>query len=124
MMEIQQTPKNKFRIFERKNRKSMKKFLLTVLVVLVLKGIGCGGSNEAIIPTTELTDEQKAAVKAEDAAIEDEESQGSNKKKKEFWVRPMVVSDTQTAMGFFYWMRFYASKFVFRISVVRIHGLL
>ncbi|MBL8872759.1 MAG: hypothetical protein JNK90_23470 [Planctomycetaceae bacterium] len=60
----------------------MKKLLLAVLVILVLKGIGCGGSNEAIMPTTPLTDEQKAAVKAEDAAIEDEESQGSNKKKK------------------------------------------
>jgi len=48
----------------------------------VLKGVGCGGSNEAIMPTTPLTDEQKAAIKAEDAAIEDEESQGSNKKKK------------------------------------------
>ena len=82
MMAIQRTPKNKFRIFERKNIKSMKKLLLTVLVILVLKGIGCGGSNEAIMPTTPLTDEQKAAVKAEDAAIEDEESQGSNKKKK------------------------------------------
>jgi hypothetical protein len=60
----------------------MKKFLALVLLALVLKSVGCGGSNEAIIPTTPLTDEQKAAVKAEDQAVEDEESQGSNKKKK------------------------------------------
>jgi hypothetical protein len=60
----------------------MKKFLALVLLVLVFKAVGCGGSNEAIIPTTPLTDEQKAAVKAEDQAVEDEESQGSNKKKK------------------------------------------
>lgn len=60
----------------------MRKLVVTVLLVLVIKSVGCGGSNEAIMPTTPLTDEQKAAVKAEDAAIEDEESQGSNKKKK------------------------------------------
>jgi predicted small lipoprotein YifL len=46
---------------------------------------GCGGGGPAILPTTELTEEQKAAIKAADAAVDDEESQGknpANKKKK------------------------------------------
>lgn len=45
-------------------------FLVAALILLV----GCGGSGETILPTTELTEEQKAAVMAEDAAIADEES--------------------------------------------------
>jgi hypothetical protein len=45
-------------------------FLITTLILMA----GCGGSSETIMPTTELTEEQKAAVMAEDAAIEDEES--------------------------------------------------
>lgn len=60
----------------------MRKFIALFLFALVFNVVGCGGSNEAIIPTTELTEEQKAAVKAEDDAVADEESQGSNKKKK------------------------------------------
>jgi len=43
--------------------------------------VGCGGSNEAIIPKDALTEEQKAAIKADDQRIADEESQGSNKSK-------------------------------------------
>ncbi len=43
---------------------------------------GCGGSSQAILPTGELTEEQKAAVKAEDDRVNDEESQGSFGKKK------------------------------------------
>ncbi len=45
-------------------------FLMTTLILLA----GCGGSSETILPTTELTEEQKAAVRAEDAAVADEES--------------------------------------------------
>ncbi len=41
--------------------------------------IGCGQSNQAIMPVGELTEEQKAAVKAEDASVEEEESQGKIK---------------------------------------------
>jgi predicted small lipoprotein YifL len=41
---------------------------------------GCGGSGEIIVPSGELTPEQQAKVKAEDQQVEDEESQGSNKK--------------------------------------------
>jgi hypothetical protein len=42
---------------------------------------GCG-SSETVIPTTELTAEQKEAVKREDAAVADEESQGKLPKHK------------------------------------------
>jgi hypothetical protein len=46
-------------------------FLLSALLLIC----GCG-SNETIMPSGELTDAQKAAVAAEVAAVEDEESQG------------------------------------------------
>jgi hypothetical protein len=52
--------------------------LLTALCL----AIGCSGSTEIIIPKDELTAEQIEKIRAEDKAIEDEESQGSNKKKK------------------------------------------
>lgn len=42
---------------------------------------GCG-SAETVIPTTELTAEQKEAVKREDSAVADEESQGKLQKPK------------------------------------------
>lgn len=52
----------------------MSSLRILVLIMLAVALIGCGGSNETIIPTDKLTDEQNAAVKAEDEAIEDEES--------------------------------------------------
>jgi hypothetical protein len=59
------------------------KICLIVWIILVLPMLGCGSStSQAILPSGELTDEQKAAVKAEDARIEDEESQGKMKKPK------------------------------------------
>jgi len=39
--------------------------------------LGCGGSSAPILPSGELTEEQKAKIRAEDKAIENEESQGS-----------------------------------------------
>jgi hypothetical protein len=39
---------------------------------------GCGPSD--VIPTTELTEDQKAAIKAEDAKVADEESHGAKKR--------------------------------------------
>ncbi|GIW96924.1 MAG: hypothetical protein KatS3mg111_0257 [Pirellulaceae bacterium] len=42
-------------------------------LVLISVG-GCGSSNEAILPSTELTAEQVEAMKQEDAAVEEEES--------------------------------------------------
>lgn len=59
--------------------------LLILLFGCFISITGCGGGGPAIIPTTELTEEQKAAIKAADAAVDDEESQGknpANKKKK------------------------------------------
>lgn len=50
-----------------------------VLIMLAVIFTGCGGSNDTIIPTDKLTDEQNAAVKAEDEAIEDEEGASSRK---------------------------------------------
>ena len=60
----------------------LKRIQWALVGCLLFSVVGCGGSNEAIIPTTELTDEQKAAIKVEDDSVADEESQGSNKKKK------------------------------------------
>ena len=52
-------------------------FLLVALMVFVA---GCG--DEKAKPTPALTEEMKAKIKAEDKAVEDEESQGSAGKKK------------------------------------------
>ena len=51
-------------------------FLSATMFVAVL---GCG-SDKAIVPTTELTEEQKQAIKAEDAKVAAEESHGKQKK--------------------------------------------
>jgi hypothetical protein len=54
---------------------------IALLVALVVPSLlGCGDS-KADIPTTQLTEEQKQAIKAEDAKVADEESHGKNKKK-------------------------------------------
>jgi hypothetical protein len=50
---------------------------LAPLVVAAL--LGCGDS-KAVIPTTELSQEQKDAIKAEDAKVADEESHGAKKR--------------------------------------------
>lgn len=53
---------------------------IALLVVLVFAGlVGCG-EEPAVIPTTQLTEEQKQAVKAEDAKVADEESHGAKKR--------------------------------------------
>jgi hypothetical protein len=56
-------------------------FWLTSLVLL----LGCGG-NQTVMPSGELTEEQKAAYAADIASVEDQESQGKinqvGKKKK------------------------------------------
>jgi PBP1b-binding outer membrane lipoprotein LpoB len=49
---------------------------VNVLLVLVLFASGCGGSSSAILPTSELTEEQKAEIKRQDSLIDEEESQG------------------------------------------------
>lgn len=75
MTAIQPTPKNNVELIDSKE-KYMKIVRLLVCLSVALTLVGCGQSNEAIIPTNELTPEQIAAVKAEDSAVEDEESQG------------------------------------------------
>lgn len=46
---------------------------VSILVLLAVSCAGCGGSSETILPTDKLTDEQNAAVKLEDEAVEEEE---------------------------------------------------
>jgi len=48
------------------------------LILVSLSLFGCG-SNKAVIPTTEFTEEQKKAIKAEDEKIANEESHGKRK---------------------------------------------
>lgn len=52
---------------------------LALLVVLLGGLLGCG-DEQALLPTTDLTDEQKQAVKAEDAKVADEESHGAKRR--------------------------------------------
>jgi hypothetical protein len=52
--------------------------LLTVILSLNFL-LGCG-EPKAVIPTTDLTEEQKAAIKAQDQKIADEESHGAKKR--------------------------------------------
>jgi hypothetical protein len=53
---------------------------LLMIIVVCLAFTGCGPA-DSVHPTTDLSEEQKAAVRAEDQKVADEESQGSNKKK-------------------------------------------
>ena len=55
------------------SRSLMKKISLLALAVSSILIAGCGGS-ETVIPKGALTEEQKAAIKAEDKAVADEES--------------------------------------------------
>ena len=52
----------------------------TILVALVAPSLlGCGDA-KTVIPTGEFTEEQKQAIKAEDAKVADEESHGNQKR--------------------------------------------
>jgi hypothetical protein len=56
--------------------------LRTALLPLALGSLlGCGDA-KTVIPTNDLTEEQKQAIRAEDAKVADEESDGRNKKRK------------------------------------------
>jgi hypothetical protein len=50
-----------------------------LVAVIVPSALGCA-DEQAVIPTTELTQEQKDAIKAEDAKVADEESHGAKKR--------------------------------------------
>jgi len=52
--------------------------LLTPMFFLLAAIVGCG-SNETIMPSGDLTDEQKAAYSKEMQSVEDQESGGNNK---------------------------------------------
>lgn len=61
----------------------MKIQLTCAVLSLSLCCVFCGcGPAESVIPTGELTDAQKAAIKLEDEAVAMDESQGSVKKGK------------------------------------------
>ncbi len=53
---------------------------LILLSLLAVCSLGCSSSTGPILPSGELTAEQLEKIKAEDRAVEDEESQGSIKK--------------------------------------------
>jgi len=57
---------------------SLWKFAL-IACMLAVSAVGCEDT-KAVIPTTELTEEQKAAIKAEDAKVADEESLGAKRR--------------------------------------------
>jgi hypothetical protein len=54
----------------------------TILLLNIALAFGCSASKEPILPKGELTPQQIEEVRTEDQAIEDEESQGSNRKRK------------------------------------------
>jgi hypothetical protein len=54
-------------------------FRILLLMVAMVGFLGCG-EPKAELPTTELTEEQIAAIKAEDAKVADEESHGAKKR--------------------------------------------
>jgi hypothetical protein len=58
----------------------MKPVIFSICVLLCVLS-GCG-SRETVLPKEPFTAEQIAAIKAEDAAVADEESQGKLPKKK------------------------------------------
>lgn len=59
----------------------MRRLTTATLALLAALAVGCGGGEKALLPKDDLTEEQKAKVKQEDALIADEESQGKGKKK-------------------------------------------
>ena len=51
--------------------------LMSIPLIITAGVIGCG-NQPVVLPTSELTAEQKAAIVADDKIIADEESQGKN----------------------------------------------
>jgi hypothetical protein len=53
---------------------------IAICFALAMPGLlGCS-DNKTVIPTAEFTEEQKKAIKAEDAKVADEESHGAKKR--------------------------------------------
>ena len=55
----------------------MRRALTTLLFAAGFAALGCGGKTE--VSNREWTDEEKAKIKAQDALVDDEESQGKIK---------------------------------------------
>jgi len=53
---------------------------MTLLVVVVAASLAGCGDSKAVIPTTDLTEEQKQAIKAEDDKVAEEESHGAKRR--------------------------------------------
>jgi len=58
----------------------MRFFLYAALFLLSATFLGCGGSGDVVLPSTELTEEQKKQIQEDDARVADEESQGAKKR--------------------------------------------
>lgn len=56
----------------------MRKFILALSLLVGLTSLGCGAKSK--FEPREFSEEEKAKIKAEDKAIEDDESHGSNSK--------------------------------------------
>jgi len=52
---------------------------LALLLLTLFCLLGCG-EPKTVLPSTDLTEEQKAAIKAEDAKVAEEESHGAKKR--------------------------------------------
>lgn len=52
---------------------------VTFLLFTLLCLLGCS-EQKTVLPSTELTEEQKAAIRAEDAKVAEEESHGAKKR--------------------------------------------
>lgn len=58
----------------------MRMVRLVVLASMGMVFMGCGGSNEIVLPTDKLTPEQIEQIKKDDAKVADEESQGAKRR--------------------------------------------
>ena len=59
----------------------MRRLMTSTLALLAALTVGCSGGEKATLPKGDLTEEQKAKVKQEDAQTFEEESQGKSRKK-------------------------------------------
>ena len=57
----------------------MRRLILIPAVAVVVFATGCSGGNKTELNDRQMTEEEKAKMKAEDSQVEDEESQGKVK---------------------------------------------
>ena len=58
----------------------MSRWIVCFAVLFGMCCVGCGGGNDIQLPTDQLTEEQKAQIKKDDAKVADEESQGAKRR--------------------------------------------